>query len=338
MPRRPTRIVRRKRKAPKAKGRMRRKGFQPKRRGAAVKRYQSVNGVVNQSMVSMLNHKATAEIKALERVGSPNTFLSNYGVMINASPGVQNSYSFAHLSQLQLQRIRNQIPPASSSAPSRFILETYQSELVMTNTSTATVEIELYDITLKRDLAHESTYTTTGVGYTYPLSAQPGSYWAVGSLAAANLQYSSPLGQWPSNQISGSPFDSQLFRDYFVVKKRTRVLLTQGGSHRHFVMVKLNKLIDDALIQNEGVAAYAAISGFTMVVAKGLPNTHTTTPIEATTNAVQLACIQSQRLKYSYVLDNANNLYQIVGIPQPTSTQVLNIGSGQVDSAVAFTG
>jgi len=315
-----------------------RRGFHPKRKyhKKAVKKYTSVNGVVNTSYATMQNHKPTSQIKNLERVGEPQVQIRNFANVIAGQTGLQNYYDFVHLGNAQLSQIRNNLPSSANNAGARFVLESYMTEILVTNTTTASCELEFYDVIPTRDIAAATTYATP-TATTYLLDPLPTSYWETGVLVNANLLPSTSPANQPSRLLGGTPFDSQLFRDYFKVIRRTRVLLTQGGSHRHFISLRVNALVDDALIGNEAMSAMRGLSAFTMMVFKGMPNTTGATGLVASTNITQLAFTQSQRIKYSWVTNYSNNLFTNATITQPTSTQVVNIGSGAIDPVVLAT-
>ena len=282
-----------------------------KKKSTAIKRYQSLNGVVHQSMF-MLKSRPTRQVSGLQMLGSPNIRVENFAPIIVGGNGLQTAYTYFHNSIYQLQRLRSNVPNVTSSAGARFVLEDYQSEITLSNTTTASVELELYDIVLKRDLLASAIYTTaTSPPLVYTINGTPSDYWDQGSLLNANLPPTT-AHPYPSEFLGSSPFDSQLFRDQFKVMKRTRILLTQGGSHRHFVVLKPHKLIDDSMILfSTGTArdALVGITTFTMAVVRGLPGTYLDTTLKSTSNEVQVASVQSQRWKYTYVQDTQNNLY-----------------------------
>lgn len=311
-----------------------------RRRPQKIKRFQSVNGVLNQS-TCVVKRRPTPQVLAMERIGMPNIKLGSLAQTFLVDPGLQYNLSISHMSQQQLASIRQLVPPQAAPLASRYVLESWQSEMVFTNTTSASVEMEFYDICLKRDTFAGNYTTNTTVPVTYPINiGSPSEYWRAGALMNANLADTTTQPLTPSNFMGSSPFDSQLFRDYFKVLKRTRVLLTQGGSHRHFVIFHPNACIDDSLINNVNKPGLQGLSMWTLVVAKGLPQTLGTgasVPPAVTLSLAQLAVAISYRAKYTWVQDNSNSLFAGTSLAQPTNTAVFNIGSGAVTTAVTAT-
>ena len=213
----------------------------------------------------------------------------------------------------------------------------------MTNTSTAPVQVELYDIYVKRDLPASYVYSIPGTSEVFPLYPDPARYWQVG---AANSS-GTPAGNLggpadPSLHYGASPFDSQLFKEYFGVSKRTIVMLPQGAVHRHVSLQKPSYLVTDAMSVSN-VAAVTGLAHFTMYVIKGFPSSGKDSadpPISHTSTTIpQVSFVQSRRYKYTWcsdatqTLQNENKLYGNSG----WEPENINIGSGEVDISTGRT-
>ena len=212
----------------------------------------------------------------------------------------------------------------------RCVLESLQSEISMVNQTNATTELEIYDISLRRDLPLSNSLRLNN-GNTYTLIASPSSYWDKGTNAIAN-EADNTL-PYPSDIIGSSPFDSPFFKDYFRVKKRTQVVLPQGAHHKHIVLLKPNHLMDEVESQTGTMYGFKGLTMYSLVVIKGTPSTDTDAADAPTTTPTLLACVQSFRYKFTWVQDETytgsytTNL--TTPVPQPT---IINIGSGQLDT------
>lgn len=140
-------------------------------------------------------------------------------------------------------------------------------------------------------------------------------------------------GNW--TVCGASPFDSQLFKDYFKVAKRTKVMLSQGASHRHFIHLKPNKVILDSEVKTQTggtIGALAGLTMFTMVVVQGLPQTLGDGSNQATISGGELAVVQQQRYKYTWSQDISVTGTYNDNLATPATTSLINIGSGAIDT------
>jgi len=275
-------------------------------------------------------------VRGIKMIGSPNIYMNQNSFNLSTAPGLQAAWSAAHMAVPLLQVVRNDITDITASPagglPIRYVVESYQSLLTMTNSSNTPIEVDIYDLTLKRDLSQTGTYTTS-LG-TYQLTPAPDALWSTGvRLGAGQQPFPNPTEV--SQVIGSSPFDSQLFRDFFHVKKRTMVSLPQGAVHRHQVLAKPSYLVQDSFLQNSVANGILGLTGFTMFVVRGYPSTGTEQqepPVPfTTTTPASLSIVQTIRVKYSWSQDFSNSIYWKNNLPafQPP---ILNIGSGAVDA------
>jgi len=277
------------------------------------------------------------QAKVMKMIGSPNVLTVQDSYYSVAAQNKQDNSNWVHMDVKTLQQIRSYIQPltvASNSLPTRYILETYSSEFLMTNVCNAPIEVDIWDLCVKRDLAPSSTYTT-GLG-TYNLTGDPDSYWTTGSLIAQGIAPGGGSGSvYPSNIFGSTPYDSQLFRDHFAVKRHTVLSLPQGAVHRHVVTAKPGYVVTDAIIQQSSQGAIAGLTSFTLFSVKGYPSSGTANPPTeppSTATAItqaSLSIVQTKRYKYTWTPDftNSVNVFgTLVGIDPET---IMNIGSGE---------
>ena len=268
--------------------------------------------------------------KAIKMTGAPNIHLNQSADTYQSIGQYQGLFSLSHLPVSELLTIRGHV--SSSTGPPnaiRFVVETYQSETLYTNTSTAPLEMELYDLVLKKDLPQTWVYTL-GTN-TWPIAPKPESYWYNGSLIQSNKPTGTVIHDSPANQLASSPFDSQLFTEFFEVRKRTVVTMSMGATHRHIVFMKPSYLVKDAEIQNSVLCnGVAGLTAFTLIRFNGFP-AGSFNDGNTTVSAGQLSWVQSTRVKYTFATDVSQNMYQSNPIEISPLSDIVNIGSGLVE-------
>lgn len=261
-----------------------------------------------------------AQVKAMKRVGAPNLTEVNFGSQSIAKEGFQNAYITSWLNQTDVQNIFTKVPSTSTVQPgyyktTRCVVGSLQGEVMMTNSSLASCYVEIYDIARKRD-ANKTEFVWTQD----PLTA-----WIRG------IQDSTGLGQTDFQFLKASPFDSQVFKDWFKVVKRTRIELSQGATHKHGVLLNPNKLVD-ASMPNFVDGDYAGLTMYTMVVFYGQPASvpQENAPAIVTTAQVALDFVTNNRIKYHWVSDTTFNVYQQDNLSSIAGEQVVSIGAGDI--------
>lgn len=265
----------------------------------------------------IMSRLPSKRVLAMKRVGAPNTYVTNYGTYTKNQEGYQNASVFGHANIDFLRLIKSKVPNTTAPQVAQFVLESFTSEFLMTNSSLATQYIDIYDIVRKRDAQY-----AVGNPADAP-TLDPVNAWKYG---VSDQIPSSPDLQAFQN-VNSLPTDSRLFNDYFKVVKRTHIGLVAGATHRHHVVMKLNKLIDTEVL-NKAYGDLAGYTTYTLVVINGQPTSIPTeegTPV-VTTAQTQLDIVYAIRAKYTYVLDNQvawyvqDNLSSLTGeqITQPS--------------------
>ena len=295
------------------------------------KRYPSTNTRVKNvsgqlSFSSCVHtHRADSLVRKANQLGAINQIVNQSSVIGTAAAGFQASLSYEFFGTAQLRQLLGSV---ASNSPKRVVAKGLNNELTFTNFTNAPVEIDIYDLVLKRDMYNDYNFTTPIDTYIVP--PYPESYWGEGLNAQAGVATASQ-----QQKIVGvSPTDSQLFKDWFVVKKRTTVLLPLGGAHRHFVTIKTNRIIDTMLAGNAtNVRGLAGYTSYTMWNYKGLPVFNTTGGSgNVTTSASQVGVVSVQRLKYTFISDYSFSATLTQGLPNPSAltTSIWNEGSGAI--------
>lgn len=298
-------------------------------------RVQATGGQITSS-VSTLSHRPSKQVIALKRIGAPNHFTTNTSDFHECAAGFQGQWGYKWLDNSSLVNLRGTIG-AVGTGSYRFCVESFTVECLLTNTTNAPLELEIWDLVLKKDIQAVMTYTQPTLG-SYTLLDTPDQYWKQGSLIDAGL---APATSPPNSTFLGSsPYDQQLFRDYFKQVKKTIVMLPQGACHRHLVTRKTNRVIDDAFLRQGAISGHKGLTTYTMFNVKGFPcgSAFADPPpggVEVTTTAGQISVVNTYRYKYTWVMDVSNfNTNQDNLTSPPISAlnmDILNIGSGQPD-------
>lgn len=300
------------------------RAMRARRSGGYRKMIQSAAGLMTNSLWAFKGGRLPARVRMIKAVASPNIRQKNFATTLSGVPGLQVYQSFATLSGIDLSALQQAVP---HNEPNRLVVENAQTEITFTNSNNCAVEVELYDIVFKRDTAIGMTLNTNAGVYTFSTIDQ---MIEQGCKAGAAI---APGGSDVSRYIGASPYDSQPFKDYCRVVKRTHIMLASGASHRHQANIGINKLIDASIASDLTKGYVKGFSYSTLLVARGVAAYAPQDPGGgATANGVFLNVVTSTRIKYTYVQDvTANVNYN--NVPLPTSLpNVRNIGSGAYEA------
>lgn len=264
--------------------------------------------------------RPTPQVRTMKRVGAPNHYITNNAQQILISEGFQDAQVFNIQSQQDLLRMYTNVvgntttPPQYAFNNKRFVLESSHTEYMLTNSSLATAYVDIYDIVRKRDTSNNNA------------TVDPRSAWLVGTTYEQNP--SNPFS--PMNVINSVPTDSQIFRDFFKVVKRTHVSLGTGATHKHSVYLKPNKLVDGGILtQTDGDEA--GIAMYTMIVAYGQPASAVAeTGTSVTTAKLAIDVVRAIRYKYTFVQNADEVLTFSDGLASLANEQIANAGSGTI--------
>lgn len=255
-----------------------------------------------------------AQLKALKRVGAPNFYVTNDSIQATCAEGFQDYGLSSIMNTNDLKQIASYVTPSGVSAlPKRFVLESATSEFMITNSTLATLYVDIYDIVRKRD-------AEAGLGQTY----NPGNAWNQGVTDEVG-------GPNYYRTLNSLPTDSMLFKEYFKVVQRSHIGLAQGATHKHHVMLKPNKLINTALLNtksvDEDLAGYVV---YTMFVVYGQPCSVPGTPPVVTTASGALDIVKCVRYKYTWISDSTTNWFSTDNLSSIPGEQIVSAGAGQI--------
>lgn len=293
--------------------------YRRRKPGLKIQNVKPTPGLTSHSMFKA-SRRPNRQVLAMKRVGAPNQNEFNTGVQTIASEGFQNAYCTSWFNQHDIQNMITKVPTGTVPPPgayrtNRFVLESGICELLMTNSSLASCYVDIYDIARKRDA------NITEFAFTRdPLQA-----WIQGEFDTTQTNLDA------YKFLKASPFDSQVFKDWFKVVKRTRIELSQGASHRHSVLLKPNKLVDAAL-PNFVDGDYAGLTMYTLVVFYGQPASvpQEGAPAIVTTAQIALDTVSTSRYKWTWVHDTTQQVYQEDNLSTLKGEQLVSTGAGAI--------
>ncbi len=249
-------------------------------------------------------------IKALSQPYFVNDFKA---ATCTAYEGLQEFGMFNHISPAMISDMRlrlNSYDPQASgyngnliaggfgSMENRGVFQSYGCKTSFTNNSTVPAVFELYDVVPKRDTTPNMYYEGPSYGGTQlapilwngtPLSALVNYYSEVANTAGAvppayppgsgtaSVVQDMTAHQLTYRRLGFQPWMSTLFRDYFKIVRKRKLLLQPGQTHVHVVSLRPNFLIDSMRLRNYNnnpngapTVAYAGITSWTLFKIHGL--------------------------------------------------------------------
>lgn len=191
----------------------------------------------------------------------------------------------------------------------RFLVENVSHDFRITNQDSASVEIHIYDLSIKRD------------NNTPPVTS-----WFQG----VNDQYGAVT--WGANNlpIGSVPQQSQLFNQQYTVRKHTRVILGQGQCHSHTVMCKINKMFNSETLTDSNINV-KGFTQWTMITVNGLGVNDSVTKTQVSSSVANVDVVATKVVRYTWTSDNQSNWFYNNNLPSAFtsgSAQIMNIGTG----------
>lgn len=174
-----------------------------------------------------------------------------------------------------------------TSQTNKFLIKSCSAETLITNQDSGNVNVVLYDIVARRDLATSSNIAS-------PLAAFQNSLGDEGG-ANSNYQY-----------VGTTPFSLDLFTQFFKVVKISHVTLGQGQCHTHRVKFSVNTIIDGELIQYN-TNGFKGVSCWTMAITQGMPYNDSTTKTQVSTGSIAIDVINKRQYAYTWMQDIDTN-------------------------------
>lgn len=213
------------------------------------KTIQNAGGIITQSSFSS-SRRPTAAAYIRKNASSPDYYISNTYDSFSALSGFQATRHFPLIRQTDLQQL---LATMGSAAPAgnltrQFVLSKVISNVVLTNASSASCTIDLYDVATKfdNDLSMLNAFSQ-GIA----------------------METTLPSGTPPGNVLGIKLWQSQQWNSFFKIIKTRHINLAAGASHKHSISLSPNKILKEQYI-NENVN-YAGLTYFTVAVVRGVP-------------------------------------------------------------------
>ena len=250
----------------------------PARRRPAVRKSAGfskvIQGRAGQVTFSSASHyqKRNHQSALIKDLSAPSMFSGSNGATFNCLAGTQSSVSFANIGVAQMSALL-QFAATSSVGTSlqtrgaaRSVILGATNEYLVCNSTETSATVDIYDITLKRDL--QTQWEALVNGQTYVSAANPESYWDNG-LLIQQTQITPPAIAF-KDILNTVPTDSQLFNNYFKITKKSKINLCPGATHKHLVKIATNRLVDQ-LLPNVNMSGTLGFTTYTMFVVSGQP-------------------------------------------------------------------
>ena len=290
--------------------------------GGVPRLIQSATGQASQTA---LTHLSRARRPAgITTMGAPSHYLVNKSDVYLCEPGKQLIFNLGQWNSIPDTIAMGALVPSSptqfANAPVRYCVQGLQADCTITNSSTVTAYLDLYDVIATHDLPISS--------IVFGQVATPENAWLNGVELQA-LQ-TDPTGFTRQATLPGSrPTDSQLFKDFYKIKQHKSIILAPNGMHIHHVNIKTGRMFDVNQMASystiiNGLAGYTM---FTMGVLRGMP-ANGSEPVTGTTSGNPvLRSVTSERYTYSYVYRNGTTFAYGQTLPVPASINQLLLQS-----------
>lgn len=323
-------VARKRRAAARKASAYRRAGGRRSYRKMLVQHFNTPLGSASSSLWSFgTRRRLPARVRSMKQLGAPDAYVVNGGFNCNVSQGTQRYYGFNSVTQGHLEDICQ--TAGTQSAFNRVVLENAISTLSLTNITNTSAEIDIFDVIFKRDVPDQIQVQLASNLYTINAGSVPDMI-NEGINAARTLA----PGASGSFTIGTNAWDSQIFKEYCTVVKRTRVMLASGSSHRHTGNVNLSKIIAQSVAGSVNMEAFKGYTFCTLVRVNGAA-AYIPSGEEAelgTASDVTIQAVYSLRVKYSFIQDVSSNLtvQDILGdnFTAPAAT-TRNPGSGALE-------
>ena len=288
-----------------------------------------------------LNHVRQNTNLDIFRSVNTNTFLAPTGRQV---VGVHVTIGPSRLKQLIIESVSTQVAAyatfgqANRDISRDFWFMNYKSKCTYTNQGPNTIQMEIYDLMYKTDVAYDNILPGG--------NSTPNEVWERGLKQEAGIDSAQEFRQWSSS----GPEDCKLFRQRFKILKKTQVEMHTGANHEHnFTFsyngkVPMNKIEEMQSFNNQ---ALKGISYVRMVVIRGMPTDDDATWSEGTVTrarakvisideqiyTTRLATAKGRHIAYNNVLeDEMENTYNQNPDGQGIADTVTNV----VDALKAF--
>jgi len=264
-------------------------------------------------------NRPSPRISVMKKAGASNVYVTNEAAQLVCLEGFQEVGAWTFQGTADLKAIVTNVPGNGSAVPRQYVLESTKAEYMITNSTLATMYVDIYDVVRKRD-ADTSEFNNA--------TQNPSESWKQGVYDQTGL-----VNATAYRNINSLPTDSRLLKDYFKIVQRSHIGLAQGATHKHHVILGSNKLIDTALLnQKDEQEDLAGLAVYTMICVYGQPASVVpeSGPTLVTTATGAIDIVKCVRYKYTWVSDTTNNFYYTDNLSTLVGEQIVSAGAGQI--------
>jgi len=289
------------------------------RRGKSVsKGHVSIDGSGgSHSVCKRIHCRRTPRIGGVQRVLTKDVYSLNDTLRITAGASFQsvNDVVLNHCNDLTAMALLINSSSVPGYKTTKYILHSAYKEIKLSNMDKGNVQVTLYDLVPKRDLSNNQ--------------YDPITSWTNGLADCVNNGSTTPA----ISNLGSTPFDSPRFCQNWTVKKSTKITLAQGQCHTHRIYLKVNRVINRELTQDQ--FHLRGLTAHTLIVANGLPLNDQTTKTNISTGAVVIDMISMTRYVYQGIALNPSAYSFSDAQVAPATAYLLDPGSGEPEADAA---
>jgi hypothetical protein len=227
---------------------------------------------------------------------APLSWTINAGQQITSAIGLQSVTSLPLGNASDLNTLVGQLTVGSTSTAFQMFLEEMRQQIIMTNASTFTGKVTLYDIVPRRDC------------YTGSNSSDPAT--------AFNAGLVHELAAGLATDYGVTPNESALFNQMFnIVKKPTVVDLQPGASYTHEVKAYPRRIMNGEILGLTNINGFRGVTVFTMIVLSGMPAHDSTTKTSVSSSGCSLDLVQTHTYKVKALMNNTTFYKRNLNLP-----------------------
>lgn len=231
--------------------------------------------------------------KSLHAMLAPYYVAQNSATQILGQIGQQGlGTPFLALTAIDIANCAAKLTGAASSV-NRVFMDRVHAELLLCNNFIANATVTIYDVMAREDINS----TPANI---------PSTAWSSGD--------GDESGSAVNQLVPGTtPFDSELFNQYWKVIQTERFILAQGAQHRHVIDMSVNRLFHMERVQNSSAVRDATIG--CIVVVSGQPSNDSTTKTQVSLGKSGLDIVQSLEYEFRFSQNHAVKAYATNSLP-----------------------
>lgn len=252
----------------------------------------------------------------------PNNYWNiNAGQQITCAIGQQSvtQLPFGHAGDLVTLM---GIVSTNAGAVNQMFLQEMSQRLTMTNASTFSGKVTIYDVTSRRDV-----YTGTN-------NVDPATAWNSGLVRELAAGLSTDFGTIPQQSVMFNQF-------YKVMRKPVVVDLQPGATYTHVVRAYPKRIMNSEVVETTAINGFKGVTVWTLIVLSGMPAHDSTTKTQVSTSGCSLDLVQAHDYVVKFLQSNSASYKRSIGLQQTAFTvgpEVINEELGELQNAAGITG